>query len=95
MAIKRARLPAVDDPTPFTTPEVGAMQALARGEASAHQQRTAYDWLLKIASGIGSQSFRAGDSHAMAFMEGRRFVGAQMVALTMIDINKLKGEPNG
>lgn len=90
--IKPLKIRAVDEPAPFDAAIAAAMQGLSRGQASEHQQRIAYDWLLREAAGIGQQSFRAGDSHATAFMEGRRFVAAQMVALTMIDIQKLKDD---
>lgn len=93
--VKALKAKPVDEPAAFTAAQAGALQALARGQASEHQQRVAYDWLLREAAGIGAQSFRAGDSHATAFMEGRRFVGAQMVAVTMIDIEKLKDDTNG
>lgn len=56
------------------------MKALSRGEASANQQVEVFNWLLKKAAGIGSQSFRD-DPHATAFAEGRRFVGIQMMML--------------
>lgn len=90
--VRRASVASVDTPAGFTAAQAGAIQALSRGQASEHQQRVAYDWLVKEAGGIGAQSFRAGDSHATAFMEGRRFVAAQIVALTMIDISKLKDD---
>ncbi len=93
--VKPLSVKPVDAPAAFTVAQAGSIQALSRGQATEHQQRIAFDWLLKEAAGIGAQSFRAGDSHATAFMEGRRFVAAQIVAITILDINKLKDDNNG
>lgn len=90
MSIKRLPIPAVDDPAIFDVPVASAIKALSAGAATEHQQRLAYDWILKSAAGVGAQSFRIGDSHATAFMEGRRFVASQLIALQSIDIDKLK-----
>lgn len=88
--IKPRPIPSVDTPAGFEIVHVAAVKALANGDATPEQQRLAYDWIVKAASNIGGQSFRGGDSHATAFMEGRRFVGAQLIALQAVDIEKLK-----
>lgn len=88
--MKRLTIPPVDAPAPFDVLIAASIKALAAGKASEHQQGIAYDWIMKQAAGIGSQSYRGGDSHATAFMEGRRFVAAQLLALQAIDIEKLK-----
>lgn len=90
MTIKRLPVPAVDSPALFDVHVAASIKALANGTASQHQQRTAYDWIVKSAAGIGAQSFRSGDSHATAFMEGRRFVAAQIIAVETINIEELK-----
>lgn len=82
--MKKALVPKllpVDQPAPFKPVIAAGMKALHRGDATPHQQREVFDWLLKQAAGIGSQSFRAGDPYATAFADGRRFVGVQMMAL--------------
>jgi hypothetical protein len=56
------------------------MKALMVGRASEHQQVEVFNWLLKSAAGIGTQSYRA-DPYATAFMDGRRFVGIMMMML--------------
>lgn len=90
MAIKPLPLAPVDSPAAFSLPIAGAIKALATGKATEAQQVLAYNWIVKNAGGIGAQSFRSGDSHATAFMEGRRFVAAQIVSLTTIDMEELK-----
>lgn len=83
-APKRAvltKLLPVDQPAPFTPVVKAGMLALSQGQASEHQQKEVFDWLLKEAAGIGAQSFRANDPTATAFAEGRRFVAIQMMML--------------
>ena len=89
-AIKPVPQAPVDAPAPFNVAVASAIQAFSRGEATEQQQVLAYEWIVKQAASIGGQSFRGGDSHATAFMEGRRFVAAQMIALQAIDIEKLR-----
>lgn len=91
-AIKPLPPVPVDYPVPPTIAAVGALQAVYRGTASEHQQKLAMDWIIKQAAQIGGQSYRAGDSHATAFLEGRRFVGAQILSLIGMDINALKDD---
>ena len=90
MTIKRFTVAPVDSPAPFSVHVAASIKALAGGTATQHQQQTAYEWIIKHASGIGAQSFRSGDSHATAFMEGRRFVAAQLIALETINMEELK-----
>lgn len=95
-AVKPIPPAAADTPAPFDIAHAGALQAAYRGEASEHQQRLAMDWIIKQAAQIGGQSYRAGDSHATAFIEGRRFVGAQILSLIGLDLQQLKkATPNG
>ena len=67
-------------------PDVSALQALARGDASADQQKRALDWIIKQGAATYQQSFVPGDSHATAFIEGRRFVGTKIVELLTVSI---------
>lgn len=91
-AIKPLPPAAADAPAGFTVAIVGAIQATYRGTASEHQQKTAMQWIITQAGNVGGISFRAGDSHATAFLEGRRFVGAQILSLIGMDINALKDD---
>jgi hypothetical protein len=90
MAIKPLPSPPADSPAPFDLPDVAAIQAVYRGEATADQQKRAMDWIIKGAAQIGGQSYRAGDSHATAFVEGRRFVGAQILSLLEMSMEQLR-----
>lgn len=67
-------------------PDISALQALARGDADAHQQRRALDWIIRQGAATYQQSFVPGDSHATAFIEGRRFVGTKIVELLAVSI---------
>lgn len=91
-AIKPLPPAAADAPAGFNVAVVGAIQATYRGTASEHQQMLAMEWIMKQAANLPGVSFRAGDSHATAFLEGRRFVGAQILSLIGMDINKLKDD---
>lgn len=90
MTVKPVPPAPVDQPAGFEIADVAAIQAVYRGEASPEQQKRAMDWIVKSAAQIGGQSFRAGDSHATAFAEGRRFVGAQTLGLLGLRLDDLK-----
>lgn len=79
-----------DQPAPFELPDVAALQAVYRGQGSEDQQRRAMEWVIKQAANMPGISFRAGDSHATAFLEGRRFVGAQILSLLGLNLSELK-----
>lgn len=88
--LKPAVAPPVDTPAAFGVLEAASIKAVYAGTASEHQQRVALEWIIKQAANIGGQSFRTGDSHATAFGEGRRFVGAQIMSLLSLNIDQLK-----
>src|SRR6187549_2463840 len=90
MAIKPLPASPADAPAPFDLPDVAAVQAVYGGRGTEEQQRRAMEWVIKKAAQIGSQSYRAGDSHATAFVEGRRFVGAQILSLLALSMEDLK-----
>ena len=90
MTLKRLNVPPVDAPAAFDLHVAARIKALANGKATEAQQITAYNWIYREAGGIGAQSFRANDPYSTAFMEGRRFVAAQIVALTAMSIEELK-----
>lgn len=84
-------LPADErDFIPFDAFDWGSIQACFRGEASAHQQRRVIEWLL-YASGNHETSYRR-DPHAQAFVEGRRFLGVQLVRI--LNMTMPKGNTN-
>lgn len=85
--------PAVaDQPALFDLATVAAIKATYAGAATERQQIVAMEWVIRAAANVPGISYRAGDSHATAFLEGRRFVGAQILSLIGMDINKLKDD---
>ncbi len=80
---RKARQPAWT-PVDYDHGTVTALQALARGEAQAHEQTKALDWIIKNCAGTYELSFRSdadGGDRETAFSEGRRFVGMQIVKI--------------
>lgn len=77
-------MPAFDahSPAPYSEAVLYAIRALIAGTANDGQQKLAIDWIITKASNHYDLSYRKGDSHATAFAEGRRFVGAQIVKMT-------------
>jgi hypothetical protein len=92
--IKRAPLPGCDDPADFTKAVAMAIKSLQSGTANADQQRLALGWIIHEAGCKNRQSYRA-DPTAAAFIEGRRFVGAQIMGLVEIDLEKLTEATKG
>ena len=89
MKLKRVQPPPVDTPADFSIADHAALKAVYGGTANEAQQKRAMDWIIKHASGVGAQSYRS-DPHATAFMEGRRFVGMQLMALFTMTTEELK-----
>lgn len=85
----------VDKAPEATLPQIGALKALAAGTASQHQQRLAWEFILRSACAVQAQSFRPNDPNATAFMEGRRFVGSALLTLANIDTTTMKDDDNG
>lgn len=76
-------------PCPWEVPDVAAFQALARGDATAEQQKRAVDYLINIAANTYDMSFRAGYADAQKeqdFAEGRRFVGNTIVKFLRLNL---------
>lgn len=79
----------------WDVPTAAAIQALIKGEASPHQQRSAMNWLINQACGTYNLSFSELGDRETCFAEGRRFVGANIVKLNVISLNALrKATPN-
>lgn len=77
-------------PPDYEPADIGAIQALARGDASPEAQRRALDWIINAAAATYDQSFHPDNAQLTSFAEGRRFVGNQIVKLTKLDLSKLK-----
>jgi len=68
------------------------MQALAKGTASAHQQRVALDWIMYRASNYLDEPYRPGGdegSRDTVFALGRAFVGRQIAKLLNVNLSVL------
>lgn len=72
-------------PAPYTKDDLIAIRACLAGNANEGQQKRAMDWIITQASNLYDMSYRPevqGGALAMAFAEGRRFVGNQIVKMT-------------
>lgn len=69
-------------PAPYDEEDIMAIRACLSGAANEGQQKLAMDWIITKAANLYDMSYRAGDSGATAFHEGRRFVGNQIVKMT-------------
>ncbi len=80
-------------PVKYEDSDAGAIQALARGDASPHQQKDALEFIIGTVSGRTSMSFRPGEDgrRDTDFAEGRRFVGDTLVKLMKVKVT-LRGE---
>ena len=80
-------------PPPYELADIGAIQALAKGEANEAQQVRALKWIVETACGTYDLSFRPDSERDTAFAEGRRFVGLTIVKATMMNTQLLR-KPN-
>lgn len=75
-----------------------AIRAVNDGVATPEQQRLALTTIIEEICGYYDLSYRPSDRDT-AFAEGKRFVGAQIVKLTKLNINRInkaiKGRENG
>lgn len=94
MARKPITPPPAWHPADVELPDLHAIRALARGDATSEQQRRALNWIIDNAAGIKDLDYRP-DSREHAFMSGRQFVGKQIAKLLTIDPRLLKPVDNG
>lgn len=73
----------------YVLPDIVAMQALERGDATPEQQKRALNWIIVNAAGTFDLDFRV-DSRNHAFVSGRRFVGLQIVKMLKLNARTLK-----
>lgn len=72
--------------------DISAVKAAASGTANAEQQVRAIKWIIENACMYYDLSFSPGGEDGRRdsdFAEGRRFVGAQIVKMTKMDLTKL------
>jgi hypothetical protein len=82
VTLKRTGAP--HEPPIYDNSIIAAIRAVQSGTANEGQQKTAWDWIVYQASAYHDLSYRPGGEdgrRASDFMEGRRFVGAQMLKL--------------
>lgn len=79
-------------PAEYEIEDIGAIQALARGEAQPHQQINALKWIVEKVCKTYDLSYRPDSDRDTTFAEGKRFVGTQIVKATKINIAKLKDD---
>lgn len=77
----------------LSPPLVHAVQALAEGKASADQQATALQFILKTLCHIDRISYQVGgNTHDTAFLEGQRSVGARLWEVMTLSHDVLTGK---
>ena len=77
-------------PIEWEPADVAAIQALARGDATADQQRRALDYIINSLAGTYDLSYRPNSDRDTAFAEGKRFVGLQMVKALKINLAAIR-----
>ena len=84
-------------PPHVETADAAALQALAKGTASADQQRRALDWIVLQAARTYDLAYRPGAAEGERdtnFALGRQFVGMQIVKVLKLKIGLLeRGNP--
>lgn len=74
-------------PAPYDPADIGAIKALARGEAEAHQQQRAVAWIL-YACGIHDLNYAPNSAQDTAFAAGRRWPALQMLKLMRLTVKE-------
>lgn len=77
------------DTPPYEEADIGALKALAAGEASAEQQKRALNYIVHVASATYDWGFRP-DQRETDIMLGRQMVGKHVVYLVNYDLSKFK-----
>lgn len=80
-------------PCPYSEKEVRQIQALARGDATADQQRDALKFIVEVVAGTYDMSFRPESERDTCFAEGRRYCGLTLVKLLKIIPSRLVKQP--
>lgn len=91
--VKATRAAGPHVPAPYDLPDVAAVQALQRGDASPEQQQRVLRWVIEHAAGTYEFNFYPTDRET-AFALGREFVGQQLVKLLKLDLASLRRQSN-
>jgi hypothetical protein len=76
-------------PPEYQHVHAAGLQAMQRGEASAHQQQLVLKWLIEQCCGTYQFHFYP-DERSTAFALGRAFPGQQVVKLLNLDLSILR-----
>lgn len=85
--------PAPWKPFQWQPPEVAAIQALNRGDATADQQKRALEYIINDLAGTYDLSYRPGSEEGRRdtdFAEGKRFVGSQIVKALKLNLAAIR-----
>ncbi len=77
-------------PVEYTDRDIGAIQALARGEADAATQQHALRFIVENISECYDMAWVPESDRASCFAAGKRHVGLQIVKLTKLNIGALR-----
>jgi len=79
-------------PAKYTVAQAAAVQALSHGTADKEQQIRALKWIVEDVCGTYDMSYRPDSTRDSDFAEGKRFVGNQIVKMTVLNIANLRSE---
>lgn len=82
---KALKQPAADQPATAGEFIVASLQALRAGTATAHQQQSALEWIIKDASRAHAPAYYP-NTHDTAFALGRACVGEQILGFLQVDL---------
>jgi hypothetical protein len=77
-------------PAKWDLPDAYVLQALARGEADAAQQKRALEVIVKQLAGTYEEPFVPREPDTSAYLMGRASVGKQIVKLLSVDLAALR-----
>lgn len=80
-------------PVDWDLADAGALQALARGDASSHAQQRALKFIVESLCATYDMSYRPSGDRDTCFAEGKRYVGLQVVKLLALNLSKFKDAP--
>ena len=92
-ALKALRSPPPEEAAPVTLAVASAIKALHNGDATAHQQQIALQWIIREAAYKAYLPFQPTD-RSTAFALGRQFVAEQIVGLFNADLSSLRRDLN-
>jgi hypothetical protein len=81
-------------PADYEIPDVAAVQALHRGDATDEQQRRALRYLIENLCGTYDLAYRPASPRDTDFALGKAWVGQQLVKLLHINVQALKEDPS-